>query len=104
MDLVTVLGIVSLVFVATVTWRESRRAAGVGQSPRSAMLEAWVNIGIGFSVNFVANLFLLPLVGAQLTASSNFWLGCTYTAISIVRQYVIRRHFNARLHAARKST
>jgi hypothetical protein len=102
MDVITVLGVASLGFVAAVTWNESRRAPGVGQSPRSAMLEAWINIAIGFSVNYAANLLLLPLVGAQLTAANNFWLGCTYTAISIVRQYVIRRHFNARLHAVKK--
>jgi hypothetical protein len=27
----------------------------------------------------------------------NFWLGCIYTTISLIRQFVIRRRFNARM-------
>ena len=61
-----------------------------------------MNIAVGFAVNFTANFALLPLVGAQLTPAANFWLGWIYTAISIARQYTIRRWFNARLHEAAK--
>jgi hypothetical protein len=101
MTLLTVLGIASLVAVAVFTWTQAQRAPGVGQSPRSAVIEAWMNIIIGFSINFVANLWLLPLAlpGSPLTHSVNFWLGCVYTAISIIRQFMVRRWFNARLHA-----
>lgn len=59
-----------------------------------------MNIVIGFSINYSANLLLLPLVGAHLTAANNFWLGWTYTAVSIMRQYVVRRWFNSRSFAA----
>ena len=45
------------------------------------------------------NLALLPLVGAHLSLAENFMLGWVFTAASIVRQYVIRRWFNARIHA-----
>lgn len=100
MSLLTVLGLASLTFVALFTWRAALAAPGIGQSPMSSIIEAWTNLCIGFAVNFVANLFILPLIGAQFSALQNFWLGCIYTAISIVRQYVIRRYFNARLHAA----
>jgi hypothetical protein len=100
MSLLTALGVASLVFVAAFTWRAAVAQAGAGQSPRSSIIEAWVNLCIGFSVNFTANLFILPLVGASFTASENWWLGCVYTAISIIRQYAIRRWFNAKLHAA----
>lgn len=100
MSLLTALGVASMIFVGVFTWRAAIAAPGAGQSPRSAIIEAWVNLAIGFSVNFTANLFLLPLVGASFTAAENWWLGCIYTAISILRQYAIRRWFNAKLHAA----
>ena len=58
-----------------------------------------MNILIGFTINYAMNLLLLPLVGARITAVDNFMLGWTYTAISIVRQYAIRRWFNARIVA-----
>jgi hypothetical protein len=94
------LGLLSLAFVILFTWRAWRANSGVGQTPRSAIIEAWINILTGFSVNYVANWVLLPLVGAHFSAGENFWLGWIYTAVSIVRQYVIRRWFNKRLHRA----
>jgi len=100
MSLLVALGLVSLVFVAAFTWRAYTAQPGPGQSPRSAIIEAWMNIAVGFAVNFTANFALLPLVGAHLTPATNFWLGWIYTAISIARQYTIRRWFNAKLHAA----
>lgn len=102
MSILVTLGLLSFIFVAVFTWRAYTRAPGAGQSPRSAIIEAWANIAVGFSINFAANLLILPLVGATLTAGSNFWLGWIYTAVSIVRQYAIRRWFNAHLVAMSK--
>jgi hypothetical protein len=100
MTTLNLLGAASFAFVAWFTYRAYTREPGPGQSPRSAIIEAWMNIGVGFSINFGANFILLPLVGAHFTPGQNFALGWIYTAVSIVRQYVIRRWFNARLHAA----
>lgn len=100
MNLITALGAASMAFVAAFTWHSYRAKPGAGQSPRSAIIEAWMNILVGFSINYAINLILLPMVGAELTAANNFWLGWAYTAVSIVRQYVIRRWFNDRLHRA----
>jgi hypothetical protein len=95
-SLITTLGVVSLAFVVWFTWRQVFHAVqGAGQTKREAITEAWVNIVIGFSINYSANLIFLPLVGAQLTFANNFWLGWLYTAVSILRQYAIRRWFNA---------
>lgn len=94
MTLLTILGLVSLLFVVGFTVHAYRDNTGHGQTPRGAIKEAWTNIAWGFSFNYVANIFLLPLVGASLTATSNFWLGWVYTAVSIIRQYAIRRWNN----------
>lgn len=96
------LGLLSFAFVAAFTWRAYTRAPGPGQSPRSAIIEAWANIAVGFSINFVANFLILPLIGAYPSAAQNFWMGWIYTAVSIVRQYTIRRWFNAHLVAMAK--
>lgn len=100
MSTLELLGVASMLFTAWFTVRAVRSAPGVGQSPRSAIIEAWFNLVIGFSINFFANMLLLPLVGANITPSQNFWLGWVYTSISIVRQYAIRRWFNSMLHTA----
>jgi hypothetical protein len=103
MSLLAVLGLASMVFVAAFTVHAARKAAGFGQSPRQAIVEAWVNLVIGFSINFVANILIVPLAiegGGHLSHAGNFWMGWVCTTISIVRQYAIRRWFNDRLHKA----
>ena len=65
------------------------------------MIEAFMNIAIGFIINFVANRAILPLFGfTSLTMKTNLVIGAIYTVISVVRSYTVRRWFNARLHAA----
>jgi hypothetical protein len=95
-NLITFLGIVSAAFVAWFTYRAyyGHDDGNGAQSRRESIIEAWTNIVIGFSINYAANLLLLPLVGAELTAVNNFWLGWVYTAISILRQFAVRRWFN----------
>ena len=95
MSLLTALGLASLAFVIVFTARAFRNNTGAGQTPRGAIVEAWTNILVGFGVNYCANFLLLPLVGASFTAAENFWLGWIYTAISLLRQYAIRRWHNA---------
>lgn len=101
MTLLQLLGVASMLFCVVFTWRACTLAPGEGQSPRSAIIEAWINIAIGFGINFVANLLVIPLAteGVGMTYANNWWMGWVFTAISMVRSYVIRRWFNARLHA-----
>lgn len=100
MNALHILGALSMLFVAAFTWNAYRDNTGVGQTPRSAIIEAWFNIVIGFSINWTANLVLIPLMspGGHMTLAANFWGGWIYTAISILRQFAVRRWFNARLH------
>lgn len=64
------------------------------QTKLGSFVEAWGNVVVGFAINFTANWFLLPLVGAQLTLLNNFLLGLAFTVISVARSYLIRRYFN----------
>jgi len=98
MSLLATLGVVSMVFVVAFTARSYSNNTGPGQTPRGAIIEAWMNIAIGFAVNYLANWLVLPMVGASFTAAENFWLGWVYTSISIVRQYAIRRYWNNFIH------
>ena len=72
----------------------------MNQTRLGSFIEAWINVVIGFTINFFANLVILPLVGFHITLSQNFGIGVLYTIISVARSYVIRRWFNAKLHAA----
>lgn len=71
-----------------------------GQTRLESLVEAVVNILIGFGVNFAFNLVILPAVGLPMpTLGQNFILGCLFTIVSLCRSYLIRRWFNARLVA-----
>lgn len=64
------------------------------QSRTHSFIESWVNVAIGFAINFTANLIVLPMFGFNVRASEAFGIGLIFTAISIARSYAIRRLFN----------
>jgi hypothetical protein len=74
------------------------------QTRTGSFVESWVNIAIGFAINWTANMLILPLFGfTTLTAAKAFGIGLAFTAVSFARQYVLRRWFNGmkRFEAAR---
>jgi len=92
--ILVVFGIASFVFVVVFTLRSYR----AGANPRLAIIEAWINVLVGFTINYIANLALLPLLGASFTLAENFALGWIYTAISVIRQYIVRRWCQREIH------
>jgi hypothetical protein len=58
------------------------------------MIEAWVNVLIGYWVAVGANFLIFPLLGMRVTAHQNFLLGGLLTIVSIARSYLLRRLFN----------
>lgn len=72
----------------------------MSQTRIGSLIEACANVAIGFGINWVANLLILPLFGFNVTGSQAFNMGLMFTAISVARSYAIRRWFNARLHQA----
>ncbi len=88
---------------ATKAQMAARRAALVAASRQTrlgSLIEVMINIAIGFAINWVANLYILPLYGFEITGGQAFSMGLLFTVISVARSYVIRRWFNARIHAA----
>lgn len=72
----------------------------MNQTRLGSLIEAVMNVLIGFGINFAANMLILPLIGFHISVGQNLFIGVLYTIISVCRSYVIRRWFNARLHAA----
>lgn len=66
----------------------------MSQTKLGSFAEAWANIAVGFSINYVANLLVLPLFGLNVTPADAFGIGVIFTVISLVRSYVLRRWFN----------
>jgi len=66
----------------------------MSQTKLGSFVEAWANIGIGFAINWSANMLILPLFGFHVKALAAFNIGLIFTAISLVRSYILRRWFN----------
>lgn len=67
----------------------------MAQTRTGSLVEAGANIAVGFTINWTANMVFLPVFGfSTLTAGKAFGIGLVFTAISLVRQYVLRRWFN----------
>jgi len=64
------------------------------QTRKGSLVEAGLNIVIGFTINYVANLLIFPLFGMHISPGNNLLMGLIYTGISLARSYVIRRWFN----------
>lgn len=66
----------------------------MSQPKAHSIIETVTNTAIGYGINFVANLLVLPLFGYKITVSDNLLIGVIYTFISIARSYALRRLFN----------
>ncbi len=73
------------------------------QSRLASLIEALCNVIIGLGVSMVANALVFPRFGFYPSLSQNVAITLIYTGISIARQYILRRWFNARLHGVAKA-
>ena len=70
------------------------------QTKLQSLIESLLNIVVGYIVAIASQLLIFPLFDIQIPRSANLWIGLWFTVISLIRSYVIRRWFNARLHRA----
>lgn len=68
------------------------------QSKKESLIEALINVGIGFLISLVASFIIYPLLGIPVTVTENLVIVMWFTAISIARSYIIRRYFNRKKH------
>jgi hypothetical protein len=67
----------------------------MAQTKLGSAVEVGLNLLVGYTINFTANILILPLFGFKsLTVVKNLEIGLVFTVISIARQYIIRRYFN----------
>jgi hypothetical protein len=66
----------------------------MSQSKRQSLVEAVINVAIGFGVSLAAQAVVLPLFGIVVSLATNLYIGAIFTIISIARSYCVRRLFN----------
>lgn len=70
------------------------------QTRLGSLIESLMNIVIGYGVALLSQLAIFPMFDIHIPLSTNLWIGVWFTLISLIRSYIIRRWFNARLHNA----
>lgn len=64
------------------------------QSHAATLLESLSQIAIGYTISVLANIWLLPLWGYQVSLRQGVEIGLLFTLISFIRSYLLRRLFN----------
>ena len=66
----------------------------MSQTKKESLLESASNVLIGFTITIIASFIVYPMFGVQMSPLTNVWVTITFTLISLIRAYIIRRWFN----------
>tara|TARA_Y200000002_G_scaffold86142_1_gene68626 strand:- start:31024 stop:31233 length:210 start_codon:yes stop_codon:yes gene_type:complete len=64
------------------------------QTKLYSFIESCTNIVVGFIINVIANILVLPLFGFYPSLLEASGMGIIFTIISLLRSYFLRRLFN----------
>ena len=64
------------------------------QTKKQSLIESITNVSIGYIISLLSLFLIFPLLGIESSVSKNLIITLYFTAISILRSYIIRRHFN----------
>ena len=66
------------------------------QTKKWSMIETLVSVGIGWLIGVILNMLVLPLFDYDVSLTDGVLISIIFTAVSVVRSYVVRRFFNSR--------
>ena len=64
------------------------------QTKFQSLLESFINILIGYLTALLSQILIFPLFNSYVSIQDNLMIGLYFTIISLIRSYLIRRHFN----------
>lgn len=68
----------------------------MAQTKKGSVVEALTNCLVGFPINFMLNIIILPMTwNNEHVVRSGFITGAVFTVVSVIRQVYIRRWFNS---------
>ena len=71
----------------------------MSQSRLTSLVEASMNVGLGFFVSFAVYLWIIgPIFNIPVTPADSLAVTLFFTATSLVRAYLLRRVFNNGWH------
>ena len=66
------------------------------QTKRQSLIETLTSVFVGWLIGVILNMLVLPLFDYNITVIDSLWVSLIFTAVSVIRGYLIRRYFNRR--------
>ena len=66
------------------------------QTKKWSMIESLTSTTIGWLIGVILNMSVLPLFGYDVSLTDGVLISIIFTAVSVIRSYVIRRFFNSK--------
>lgn len=66
------------------------------QTKKQSMIESLTSTTIGWLIGVILNMLVLPLFDYDVSLTDGVLISIIFTAVSVIRSYVIRRWFNSK--------
>ena len=66
------------------------------QTKRQSLVETLTSVFVGWLIGVILNMLVLPLFDYDVNLTDGVLISIIFTAVSVVRSYVVRRFFNSR--------
>ena len=66
------------------------------QTKKWSMIESLTSTTIGWLIGVILNMLVLPLFDYDVSLTDGVLISIIFTAVSVIRSYVIRRWFNSK--------
>ena len=66
------------------------------QSKKESLIETLTSVFVGWLIGVILNMLVLPLFDYDVNLTDGVLISIIFTAVSVVRSYVVRRFFNSR--------
>ena len=64
------------------------------QSKKQSLIETLTSVFVGWLIGVILNMLVLPLFDYDVSLTDGVLISIIFTAVSVVRSYVVRRFFN----------
>ena len=66
------------------------------QTKRQTLIETLTSVFVGWLIGVILNMLVLPLFDYNVSLTDGVLISIIFTAVSVIRSYIIRRWFNSK--------
>ena len=66
------------------------------QTKRQSLVETLTSVFVGWLIGVILNMLVLPLFDYDVNLTDGVLISIIFTAVSVIRSYIIRRWFNSK--------